>query len=89
MTTIRAYRERHFYHSKYGEKLYIDSDDSNIAFEAAIVSGKGLKKEEELVYVAAGEDREEAQKSLDNYLKSINFCYTISRTEITHEDDEN
>jgi len=73
MVTIKAYRTRQYYLSKYGEKLYTDSDDSDTAIRAAELTGKGLESENELVYTAYGETKEEALNSLENFKKANNI----------------
>lgn len=83
MVTIKAFRERQYHLSKYGDKLFIDSDDGNVAFKLAVLTGKMLKTEEELVYTSAGKTKKEAEKSLEDYLKATKLPFTISRKEVT------
>ncbi len=74
---IKAYRERQYYLSKYGEKNYIDNDDSGVYVAAAMLTGRGLRTEEEHIYTAVGETEEEAQKSLSLYLTTIDYSGDI------------
>lgn len=72
MITVKAYKERQYYLSKYGEKCFIDTDDSGVYLKAAMLTGKGLQTEEEFIYTAVGRNLNEAQDSLNLYLQSIN-----------------
>ena len=78
MIVLKAYRIKTIRYSKYGEEL---SDDDAIGLMANIMRSGSTEEKEILVYTSAGETKEEAQKSLDNYLKSIDFCYKLSRIE--------
>lgn len=82
MTTIKIYENQQFYRSKYGDKCFIENDDSGTYLAAAMLTGKGLESEEQLIYAAYGNDEQEAQAAVDNYIKATKFKGTISRTEI-------
>lgn len=85
MITIKSYIERPYYRSKYGEKCFIDTDTSGTYLKAAMLTGKVLETDEELLYTATGETEHEANTALKNYLKSIKFNGIISRTEKTEQ----
>ena len=83
MITIKIYKERQYYKSKYGNKEYLDgSSGDDVLLKAAILTGKGLNSEEECVYTAYGETKEEAEKSITNYIKANPKHSMIARTEL-------
>lgn len=82
MIQIKIYKEKQYYLSKYGEKQWLDGGDGdNTLVMAAMLTGKGLKTEEECIYVAYGEDEAEAEKALSNYMEA-NGNPIISRKEV-------
>lgn len=79
MIQIKAYQNKTIYYSKYGEVL---NENNTIGMLANFMNSYRQEEKEVLIYTAAGKTKKEAETSLDNYLKSINFSYEISRTEI-------
>ncbi len=83
MIKVKAYRKRQYYLSKFGEKCFIDGSDSDATYlQAAMLTGKGLNTEEELVYTSAGKTEKEAIKAMDNYLKAEQLTDTVSRIQV-------
>jgi len=80
MIKIKMYKERLYYVNKWGTPEYIETKEDNVLVEAAILTGKGLKKEEVLVYEAYGETVQDAELSANNFLKA-NPNFKISRKE--------
>lgn len=65
-----------------GDKEYINGNkNDDTLIQAAILTGKGLKTEEEIIYVAYGETEAEAEKSLQNYI-AANPNQVIDRKEL-------
>lgn len=86
MILIKIYKEKTYYRNKWGDKEYLDgSDGDNTLVAAALLTGKGLHREEECFYDAFGETKEEAEKAIANYLKGNPNHPTISRTEIIEQ----
>lgn len=83
MITIKIYKSTQYYQNKWGDKEYLTGGASdNTLLQAAILTGKGLNSEEECIYNAYGETKEESEKSLENYLKANPNHPVISRTEL-------
>jgi len=70
MTTIKLYKARQYYTSKYGDKCYVDEDGGDTYITAALLTGKGLNSEKALAYTVYGENKEDADKALASYLKA-------------------
>ena len=66
MEKIRAYYNRQYINSKYGDKLYLDEDETYI--KLAILKGEIPKTEEVLIYEALGSNKQEAENNLNFYL---------------------
>jgi len=82
MISIIAYKSRLYYQNKWGDKEYINGNkNDDTLIQAAILTGKGLKTEEEIIYVAYGETEDEAEKSLQNYI-AANPNQIIDRKEL-------
>lgn len=80
MVTIKLFKENTYYENKYGEKEYLSGENDDMLISAALLTGKGLHREEECVYCAYGDTEEEAEKSVKNYLKVNQIV--VSRKEI-------
>ncbi len=72
MIQTKIYTTKTFYKNKFGEKEYLTNTESdNWVIKAAILTGKGVESEEELIYASYGETIEESEKSMDNYIKTM------------------
>jgi len=82
---LRVYKEKRYYLSKYGEKQYLDgSMRDKVLIEAAMLTGRGLKSEEECIHTIYGENKRECYKALDIYLKINPDNLTSYREEISN-----
>ena len=83
MVTINIYRSRTYYVNKYGDKCYADEDSGGTYVKAALLTGKGLESEEQLIYSAHGESKKDADKALKAYMKVNDLeDFEISRKEV-------
>lgn len=89
MVTIKLFTENTYYRNKWGNKEYLNgSDGDNTLISAAMLTGNGLNTEEKCIYCGYGETEDEAEKSIENYLKVNPSHPIISRKEIINENEK-
>lgn len=83
MVQIKIYKENTYYKNTWGDKEYLNGAADDVLISAALLTGKGLQREEEIIYTAYGETINEAEKALANYLTANPEHALISRKEIS------